>query len=63
VVKDVPPGSKVIGFPAVDRRKYAKMQMALKRVENYQAMLRDLQKEVAELSSALQKNGAPKHDA
>lgn len=53
VTKDVPPGAQVIGFPAVDRKRFAKMQVSLGRVEHMQASLKEMQREIAALRTRL----------
>ncbi len=49
VTKDLPPGAKVVGFPAVDRKEFAHSLGAPKRLAKLQEKVRELEKLVAEL--------------
>lgn len=54
VIGDVDAGKKVVGFPAVEHREYARSQMQLKRVEKLGKTVKQLQKQVAELTAKLE---------
>ncbi len=49
VSKDVAAGARLFGTPAVDRKKFAKMQLALGQYSKLKAAIRDLERELAEL--------------
>jgi len=53
VAKDVPPGARLIGSPAVDRREFVKGHTAVKRVGRLHEAVKSLQQEVAELRARL----------
>jgi len=57
VTNDVPAGAKVVGMPAVDRRQFAKNQLAVHRAVKLQEQVAALRAEVAELKRELRGRG------
>ncbi len=51
VTKDIPPGSKVLGFPAMDRREELKRQASLGRVPELRTKVKELERRLADLES------------
>ena len=52
VAKDVPPGARVIGMPAIDGKQFAREQARLRRLPEMAEQLRDLIKRVQRLETA-----------
>jgi len=52
VTKDVPPGARVVGAPAVSEREFVRNLFNVHRVDKLAATVRELQKKVAELAAA-----------
>lgn len=53
IIKDVPPGSQLMGMPAVDKREYVKQLTAHKGVERCRKEIAGLKAEIAELKALL----------
>ena len=49
--KDIPAGAYVIGTPAVERKEFVRRQFNIHRIDKLSAMIKELQREVAELKS------------
>ena len=52
VTKDVPPGARVVGAPAVSEREFIRNLFNVHRVDKLAATVRELKRQVAELTSA-----------
>ena len=52
VTKDVPPGARVVGAPAVSEREFVRNLFNVHRVDKLAATVRELQKKLAELTAA-----------
>jgi UDP-3-O-[3-hydroxymyristoyl] glucosamine N-acyltransferase len=53
IIKDAPPGSQLMGMPAVDKREYVKQLTAYKGVERCRREIDALKAEIAELKALL----------
>ena len=53
ISKDVPPGARLFGSPAIDSREFARRQLGLKNVSKLRGAVKELQREVAELRDRL----------
>jgi UDP-3-O-[3-hydroxymyristoyl] glucosamine N-acyltransferase len=56
VTKDIPDGVTVSGFPAREHRQENRLQASLRRVPSYLERVRELERELEELKSALEKD-------